>query len=184
MSTKSNLEQKPKPSDDPELRKWRRLALASMYKRNRYTTDKDYRNRVLEKARKDYDLRMNTDPHYAITSTLRYWVYQLPAAREQLSWKTHIPILTSEKVERRCASCHVKRQGGMKLFWQRRQEPEDDKHLFDCNTCFFKHPAVCLPTGFEDVKTVEQLRIRGEQVLGVRIREFRRKTASPPPSTG
>lgn len=119
LSTKPDLEEDSKLSDDPELRKWRRqqdrnarsrnryatdltwrdrnLALASIYRRNRYTTDQDYRNHVLENSRKDYAMKMNTIPHYAIAMALRYWVYRSRVAREQLFWKTHIPILTSEK---------------------------------------------------------------------------------------
>jgi hypothetical protein len=205
LSTKPDLEEVSKLSDDPELRKRRRqqdknapsrnryatdltrrewnLALQSIWKRNRYTTDQDYRNHVLEKSRKDYAMKMDTIPQYAITMALRYWVYHSPVAREQLSWKTHIPILTSEKVERHCATCRVKRRGGTKLFWQRRQKPAGDEYLFDCNGCFFKDPVTFLPEGFEDVKTAEQLRIRGEQLLGIKTRPWSWRTASPPPST-
>lgn len=205
LSTKSETSKDLETSNDPGLQKerlrqyqnaWRRnkyhtnpiwreqyLAQKSIYERTRRATNVEWRGHRIEYNKKYHALRKDKIPHFAVAKALRTWVYCIPLLRERLFWSTHMPILTQEKVENRCASCGVKRRGGAKLFWQRHQESEDDKHLLDCTGCFFKDPATFLPEGFEDVKTVEQLQKRKEQLMGVKARKPRRKTASPPPST-
>lgn len=204
LSSESAISKNSKQSKDPELQKerkrkytrelcrnkykndpiWRdqRLASSSIYKRIRRATDQEWRNRTVENYKKDYYMTRDK-PTVAIAKTLRQWVYNSSATREKLFWKTHIPILTEEKVERSCASCRVKRRGGMRLFWRRRQESQTGEHLYDCSGCFFNNPAIRLPEGFEHVKTVDELRIRREQLLGIKARPNRWITASPTPAT-
>lgn len=162
---------------------WRDRCLASnsIYQRIRRATDQEWRNRKVENAKKIYYMTRDK-PTVAIAQTLRQWIYHSPATREKLLWKTHIPILTGEKVERSCASCCVKRRGGLKLFWRRRQEPQTGEHLYDCSGCFFNNPAIRLPEGFEHVKTVDELRICREQLLGIKTRPYRWRTAPPTPA--
>lgn len=200
LSTKSELKEDSKPSKDLELRKrreqqyknawtrnkyatnpiWREGALSkqSAYSRNRRATDQEWRNFKVEQSRKYYYLKMDTDSRFAIVAALRWWIYHQPSVREKLSWKAHIPLLTQEKIERHCASCGVKRRGGMRLFWQRQQESQTGEQLYDCNACFMKSTDTFLPEGFEHVKTLEQLHKRREELLGVKFRQRRRTTAS------
>lgn len=125
--------------------------------------------------------KLKEDPYFAIRNTLRDWAYNSPLTRDQLSWRNHLPILTDEKVERHCASCNYSpRRGGNRLWWQRRQSLQDGGTLYDCNKCFSKNPEIALPQGFEDVKTVQQLFLRKEQLLGIKARRLR-KNALPPP---
>jgi len=71
--------------------------------------------------------------------------------KHKLEWKTHNPCLSTEKVEKHCASCH--RLKGLKLWWERRPATTEgiaDKEQFDCMSCFFNHAGDSLmPTGFE-----------------------------------
>lgn len=183
---------------DPESVRQRRNAL----RRNRFATDPVFRNREHlrkttweAKQRADPELhakwkerklqihhtRHQTEPYYAIRHAMRSWLYDSNHTRDRLSWKTHVPVMTAEKIERHCASCHAKRRGGFRLWWQRRRSLEDGEDLYDCSTCFLSDPETALPQGFEDVKTVQQLYLRKEQLLEIKPR--RRKNALPPPST-
>ncbi|KAG9591301.1 hypothetical protein KCU77_g8609, partial [Aureobasidium melanogenum] len=171
-----------KYATDPTWRE-QQLAKSSIYYRTQSATDIEWRALKYEYRIKHYHLKKEKDPNFVVAESLRSSVYKVASIRERLSWPTHMPILTQEKVERHCASCGMKLRGGMRFWWQRRQGSQNDKHLYDCNSCFWKDPATYLPTGFEDVKTVEQLQKRKEQLLGVKARKPRQKTASPPPST-
>ncbi|KEQ63816.1 uncharacterized protein M437DRAFT_45883 [Aureobasidium melanogenum CBS 110374] len=205
LSTESELTDDSETPNDPELQKerlrqyknawsrnkyhtnpiWRERdnARSSIYKRNRRAVDQEYCDRHVEYARKHYKTKRDTDPDFAIRLTLGEWVYQSAVTREQLSWKTHVPILTSEKLERYCASCGGKRRGGMRLYWRRRQESQAGEDVYDCNRCFFNNPAIRLPEGFDHVKTVDQLRLRREQLLGIKTRPYKWRTTSPTPGT-
>lgn len=71
--------------------------------------------------------------------------------KHKLEWKTHNPCLSTEKVEKHCASCH--RLKGLKLWWERKPATTEeiaDKEQFDCMLCFFNHAGDNLmPIGFE-----------------------------------
>jgi hypothetical protein len=101
---------------------------------------------------------------------------------DYLSWRTHLPVMSAEKVQRHCASCRVKRRDGLRLWWQRRQANLDDQCLYDCPSCFVKDLQIALPEGFKDVETVQQLYKRREQLLGIKAisRKSRTRTSSPP----
>ena len=64
-----------------------------------------------------------------------------------LTWRTHIPIGSEEKVKRACASCGRYEAQGLRLWWQRRDvEPP----LYDCFTCFrTSNPEHMMPTEYE-----------------------------------
>jgi len=180
-------------SEDPELARQRKKAYMSSYFKTRYAADPAWRDRAnlrmaiwssTQRAsnpdwraqKKEYEslfysAKLKEDPYFAIRNTLRAWAYNSPLTLDRLSWRNHLPILTDEKVERHCASCgYSPRRGGNRLWWQRRQSLQDGDTLYDCNKCFSKNPEVALPQGFEDVKTVQQLFLRREQLLGIRAR--------------
>lgn len=80
----------------------------------------------------------------------RAWL-QAKMLKHKLEWKTHNPCLSTEKVEKHCASCH--RLKGLKLWWERKPATTEgiaDKEQFDRMSCFFNHAGDNLmPIGFE-----------------------------------
>jgi hypothetical protein len=163
---------------------WRdeQLAARSAYETARLASDPEYRARQKEYHNQFYQARRKNDPHFAISLVIRSWVYRSPSTMRKLSWKAHVPVLTTEKVEHYCTSCQVKRRNGLKLWWQRKSNSGNDEPLYDCNSCFFTNTAITLPKGFEDVKTVQQLYLRRQQLLGISAKL--RKNASPSSSPG
>jgi hypothetical protein len=189
-----------------ELQRLRKNEYSRKYIASRYTTDPIWRDKYIatiiaceatrlasdpefhakknETTLKWYHTNYEKDPWFAIQRALRTWVNRVPTTRDRLCWKYHVPVMTTEKVERHCASCHITRRGGTRLVWQRRQVSENDEPLYDCSGCFYKDPATALPEGFEDVKTLQQLYLRRDQLLGIKARRPRKNALPPsPPST-
>jgi hypothetical protein len=165
---------------------WRRkfLTVNSACKSARRISDPEWRARICQQKIQVYHAKYREDQYFPIKSALRSWIYKAPATRDRLSWKSHVPVLTAEKVEHHCASCHIRVRGGNKLWWQRKLNTEQAGHpLYDCNACFSKDSATALPQGFEDVKTVQQLFLRREQLLGIKAKLRKNALPSPPPSS-
>jgi hypothetical protein len=164
---------------------WRlkHLAVKSACQSARYISDPEWRARNRQQKIQVYNAKYREDQYFPIKSALRSWIYKAPTTRDRLSWKSHVPVLTAEKVEHHCASCRMRVRGGYKLWWQRKLNTEQAGHpLYDCNACFSKDSATALPEGFEDVKTVQQLFLRREQLLGIKAHLRKNALPSPPPS--
>jgi hypothetical protein len=164
---------------------WREKHLADCCARGaaRLASDPEYRAREAERLAQLHRSRVKKNPVFAVRCVLRKSLYQSSIGPHLLTWKTHVPVKTTEKVERHCASCHIKRRGGVRLWWQRRQVPEHEEPLYDCTTCSNKNPTMALPEGFEDVKTVQQLYLRREQLLDIKPRRRKNSSVSCPPSS-
>jgi hypothetical protein len=162
---------------------WRenRLAQTSAWEMARRASDPEFRARQNQRRIEAYYTNMRESPRFAINHALRNWFWH-SNTMDCLSWKTHLPVMSAEKVQRHCASCRVKRRDGLRLWWQRRQANLDDEYLYDCPSCFMKDLKTVLPEGFKDVETVQQLYERREQLLGIKAttRKSRTRTSSPP----
>lgn len=167
-------------ASDPNWREQRLLNKAAWASAQR-VSNPEWCARTKQENHKLYHTKYKEDPYFAIRHALRNWCYGSYHIRDRLSWKKHVPVMTTEKVERRCASCNVKRRNGTRLWWQRRQSSEHGQHLYDCTLCFWKDLETALPQGFEDVKTVRQLFLRRKQLLGIKAKL--RKNVLSPPST-
>ncbi|KEQ75606.1 hypothetical protein M436DRAFT_41973 [Aureobasidium namibiae CBS 147.97] len=177
---RQNAYKRAKYATDPKWRE-RHNARSTAWDSLQRTSNPEWKASKKESASLYYYTKLREDPFSVIRISLRNWVYHLPLTRDRLSWRKHLPILTDDRVERHCASCHYSpRRGGSRLWWQRRQSLQDGATLYDCNKCFWKDPEIALPQGFEDVKTVQQLFLRREQLLGIKARL--RKNALPPPN--
>ena len=161
---------------------WRENRLAQISAREiaRRASDPEFRARRNRRS-EAYYTNMRESPRFAINHALRNWFWH-SNTMDNLSWKTHLPIMSAEKVQRHCASCRVKRRDGLRLWWQRRQANLDDQCLYDCPSFFMKDLKITLPEGFKDVETVQQLYKRREQLLGIKVtsRKSRTRTSSPP----
>lgn len=83
--------------------------------------------------------------------------YQWPL--QQLTWKTHIPKITQEKVKRACSSCDRHENRGLRLWWKRRNPEPADADLYDCFACFYtSNPGHVAPIEYESLPLDEALR--------------------------
>lgn len=69
---------------------------------------------------------------------------------QHLTWKTHIPLKTEEKVQRACATCAHYESVGLKLWWMRRNLEPDLPSAYDCTHCFYTwNPEHIVPVKYE-----------------------------------
>ncbi|CAD0098139.1 unnamed protein product, partial [Aureobasidium mustum] len=67
-----------------------------------------------------------------------------PRYRDEVVWNSHKPVIYSTKVNHTCATCDRERFGGLKLWWQRKNEPDK----YDCFRCFAADREVSTPIYF------------------------------------
>jgi hypothetical protein len=69
---------------------------------------------------------------------------------QHLTWKTHIPEITEEKVKRACSSCGRYKTHGLRQWWKRRDPEPPNADLYDCFTCFYTlNPEHVVPVEYE-----------------------------------
>lgn len=111
-------------------------------------------------------LLRQTKPAHRLRLRMQDVVSKHAWIREELPWKTHIPILYPEKVDHKCSKCVVTRHSGFKMWWKRKPRPDqDDNELYECHKCYFTGPEA-MPEGFEDVETQKALRKRKIELDG------------------
>lgn len=76
----------------------------------------------------------------------------------RLPWKNHNPFLTEERVEDHCARCRYNRHRRLRLWWRSKDETI-------CNSCYTNGEwKDIMPQGYEDVKTLKEIRARKEEL--------------------
>ena len=123
-----------------------------------YRQDPESQEKLRERGRRLARQNASDDRHqcrFRLSTLLlnHPWMCQLP-------WKTRIPIVTPNRVRQICATCDTYRLNGAKLWWQR--HTPSDPPLYDCQTCYVttRPLPLCMPKGYEDVKTTKDLRAR------------------------
>ncbi|THZ58313.1 hypothetical protein D6C86_06451 [Aureobasidium pullulans] len=116
-----------------------------------------FRNRelALEAKRMAHMRRKAEDPLYTLRTRIRTTLATHSWMRESLPWKTHVPVLYEDKVEHNCGKCLVSRHGGLKFWWQERQ----DTSKFLCHKCYFTGPE-SMPEGYEDCTKTSEITAR------------------------
>jgi hypothetical protein len=61
--------------------------------------------------------RRANDPRYQFRKHLHHCLIRHTWAPEELTWKTHVPVVYEEKVFRQCAGCDRLPQGGGLRLW-------------------------------------------------------------------
>jgi len=144
------------------------------YKKTRYDNDPLFREASRQK-RRDLHAKRKNDETYQLYIYLKNWLRNHQWVREDLPWKSHIPLLYGHKVEHYCHGCDWTKIGGIQLWWRRKRdtglpdhhllkdESESDEYL--CHGCYVsKHARFeALPEGYEDVKTFRDLVARKKQ---------------------
>lgn len=101
-----------------------------------------------------------------ITTLLMYY----PWSRTGLPWKSYLPLVSAEPIERHCSGCDKTRIKGMKLWWQKidAAQTESDSQSFLCHNCYWPRDdwARAMPEGYEDVRSIRELVARREQLDG------------------
>ncbi|KAH0194755.1 hypothetical protein KCV03_g395, partial [Aureobasidium melanogenum] len=144
-----------KPKTDPE-----KLLRNSLYKRRRYMEDSEYRNRILSTSRARSRASYETDGRYRNMRIMARWIYRYTWFREQLPWKSHRPVLYSEKLVRLCTKCGVKRRDGLKIWWE---SVESENHI--CHYCYTKADwSEMMPEGYQDCRSKKDLLARMQQL--------------------
>lgn len=145
---------KNRPPGSPYYNKYLKKNLEAFKKK--YHGDAEFRKQHSERMK---DLKRNArlnDPGLLLKQRIYDWCRHHPWFCELLPWKTHEPCLFDTKVTKRCASCGIARQNGLRLWWRSISEPES----FNCNICQLKNPTEALPSGYEGLTTLEQIRER------------------------
>jgi hypothetical protein len=105
--------------------------------------------------------RYATDPKFRLLKLLSQWVRAHAWVRDELSWKSHRPVVHKRPVQHRCESCGILRRSGLRLFWQSIAQPDS----YSCHTCYMKRDVeACMPEGFEDIRTFRGLAARKGQL--------------------
>ncbi|THY15056.1 hypothetical protein D6D01_07988, partial [Aureobasidium pullulans] len=119
------------------------------------------RERIRVKHKLDRLRKLAEDPHYNLKKMIFRWCYRYPWVREELDWKSHVPVSSEQKISRLCTGCGYRRTGGQKLWFRRKYDPD----LYDCFSCFLGTDSVqALPRGCEDIRTIAELRVRKEEL--------------------
>jgi hypothetical protein len=109
--------------------------------------------------------------------------------REELPWKTHVPLVYESKVKHFCKGCNWSPVNGLKLWWRRgktveeeeaeeedevfvqgqESEEDDDKEKsgdYLCHACYVRTRSrfEILPEGYEDVETLKDIVARKKQL--------------------
>jgi hypothetical protein len=144
---------------DPEKYQ-RRLLQIAVWKRNSYQNNPEYRQKDLTASRlRHAEYRKTSEPYYR-TKNMWKWAGRYSWFREQLPWRSHIPILFAQKTRHSCASCGVSRIDGSKLWWK---SAKTDSHT--CHSCYTKaHWNEAMPEGFGDCRTKADIVARMQQL--------------------
>ncbi|KAL2034417.1 hypothetical protein VTO58DRAFT_105131 [Aureobasidium pullulans] len=111
----------------------------------------------LDRHRKFNQITWATSESSRKNRKLYDWVTRVVANKTQVVWTTHKPVITTERVEHDCATCHRAYHNGVKLWWKRlshRSEPKDsspeEPAVYDCHNCFAKAwPENGMPKNYE-----------------------------------
>jgi hypothetical protein len=169
---------------DEESRKAAYSAQALLH-RTRYHSDPAFRAAKLKYRRQLY-ARKKHDNHFRFGHVLNDWVRRVSLVREELPWKTHVPLVYESKVKHFCKGCDWSPVHGLKLWWRRGKSVEEaeeedegfvqgqeseevekeksDEYL--CHACYVRTRSrfEILPEGYQDVKTLKDIVARKEQL--------------------
>lgn len=150
------------------------------YHKTRYHNDPVYQASRRTRARDHYAGRKH-DAHVRLYFNLRRWVKSHEWVRQDMRWKTHVPLWHVSRVEHYCHGCEWTRKGGAKLWWHRKREADgvagnagesqdSDERSDDylCHKCYVSSRTreEALPEGYEDVKDFEDVK-RKRQLDGL-----------------
>jgi len=135
--------------------------------------DEDAASRERGKSRsRIHHAKALQQPAYLQSRMINNLLMHYPWSRAGLPWKSHLPLVSAEPIERHCSGCGITRRGGSKLWWQKidaagtKSEPHSQSFL--CHSCYFPKDdwACAMPEGYEDVKSIKELVARNEQLDG------------------
>lgn len=102
---------------DPEKYK-RQKFLSAIWKRNRYKNDPKYLEKCLLANRLNQAKLRETSETHRRYSAMSRWARRHTWFREQLPWRSHLPVVFSKRMEHSCASCGTSRLDGTRLWWK------------------------------------------------------------------
>lgn len=94
--------------------KWREWARS---RRERLKSNPEAYEKVRQKGREYCQKLWATDESTRKKHTLCNWVIRVVANGTQVVWTTHEPVITTERVEHDCATCHRPYHNGVKLWY-------------------------------------------------------------------
>jgi len=135
----------------------------------RHDEDAASRERSKSRGRKHY-AKVAQQPAYLQGRLIHNLLMRYPWSRTGLPWKSHLPLVSAEPIERHCSGCDMTKRAGSKLWWQKidAAETESDSQSFLCHNCYWPKDdwARAMPEGYEDVKSIRELVARNEQLDG------------------
>lgn len=112
--------------------KWREWARS---RRERLKSDPEAYEKVRQKGREYCQKLWATDESTRKKHTLCNWVIRVVANGTQVDWTTHEAVITTERVEHDCATCHRPYHNGVKLWWKRLSHcSEPYQSYYTCTT--------------------------------------------------
>lgn len=137
-------------SSDPEYIKKRK----EYYRKHTETS--------IERARKYYQEKGKfvsaANARGRFLSQLRRCCTEWAWVRDDLPWKTHKPVFCPERAVHVCGGCNIIKTHGLILWWQSLSNSEE----FKCHNCYVPRSnwTEAMPTGYEDVSGMVQIRAR------------------------
>lgn len=99
---------------DPEYRK-KRYESSSAVDKKRYYENHEY-HELKKKVSRDWCRSHAHNPIYKIRNHISKWT-RFAWVREELDWKSHVPIYSDTRVVRYCKSCEHAGIRGTKIWW-------------------------------------------------------------------
>ncbi|CAD0090783.1 unnamed protein product, partial [Aureobasidium vineae] len=144
---------------DPEA--WRaHLDMIAASKKKRHDEDSEYRRHARQLAKLRHE-QMKNDPAYLTRNLIiPYYCNTHGLARGFLG--SFIVLF----------GCEITRRGGFKIWWRKANQTAEDfktKPEFLCHICFNRQDdwTCATPEGYEDVKTLEEVLARKQQLVGL-----------------
>ncbi|KAI4761732.1 hypothetical protein E4T52_06034 [Aureobasidium sp. EXF-3400] len=129
-----------------------------------YATDAKYRAARIKKA-KAWNEAHKHDEDFTRRQKIYNWCFRRESFKrhpwtKNLPWTTHRPVVYTDKVSHYCAGCGCHRLG-YKAWWQSMEDPNS----FLCHKHYANRGwSEIMPKGYEDVRTLEELRVRYEEL--------------------
>lgn len=162
---------------DEDARKAAYKCQAECHK-TRYHNNPVYRAKQIAQARSRHHRHKN-DAHRSLYVTLSDWSRRYEWVRDDLPWKTHVPLWHKSSVEHYCYGCDWTRSGGARLWWRKRNAGNSDSAESEgsldksdeylCLKCYVSSRTrfEALPEGYEDVENIKDVVARKRQLGGL-----------------
>ncbi|CAD0082490.1 unnamed protein product [Aureobasidium vineae] len=157
---RSRVHREKRRYEGPEAYKQRAHAAYVKYLQPKLLTDPErYHAKISE-----HHARRHRIERYRRGQILKQWFFKHAWVRDELPWKSHRPVLYDQNTGHYCAGCEWTKYGGRRLWFK---NLVDESYL--CQSCYIPPSPdwdQIMPKGYEDIKTLKDLKARKQQLDG------------------